>query len=253
MLLLIDAGNTRIKWAVLEADRISKLGDWVQHGSFSHQEIFDANFVWNKLAVTRVVVSNVAGDFLYDQLLKSFPWPESVVEWITSQPALAGIKNQYRDPARLGSDRFATAIAAHALFPGQALIIATCGTALTIDSVTAEGDFTGGMIAPGLKLMAQSLAENTAQLPATPENNAASGSFAAHFSDNTEEAIVSGCLAAQAGAIEHAVHEFAVTIKAEPRCVVSGGAANFISPSLRIPHTFVDNLVLIGLQVISSC
>lgn len=253
MLLLIDAGNTRIKWAVPDPDQGSKLGDWVQHGSLSHQEFSDTDPPWNTLAVDRVVVSNVAGAVLRDRLLHSFPWTAGTVEWIISQPALAGIKNQYRDPTRLGSDRFATAIAAHALFPGQALIIATCGTALTIDAVTAEGDFIGGMIAPGLKLMAQSLAENTAQLPSIPENSAGSERFAAHFADNTEEAIVSGCLAAQAGAIEHAVREFAVTINAEPRCVVSGGAANFIIPSLKIPHKFVDNLVLIGLQVISSC
>jgi len=249
MLLLIDAGNSRIKWAVLDSEQASPLGEWAQHGSLSHQEFSDAIPPWKKFAITRVVVSNVAGDMLREQLLKSFSCSAGAVEWIVSQPALAGVKNRYRDPAQLGSDRFAAAIAAHALFPEQALIIATCGTALTIDAVTADGDFIGGMIAPGLKLMALSLAQHTAQLPVVSENKA----LAAHFADHTEAAMVSGCVAAQAGAIEHAAREFAVTIHAEPRCVVSGGAANYIIPSLGISHKFVDNLVLIGLQVISSC
>lgn len=247
MLLLIDAGNTRIKWALLDSVKTSALGNWVQMGSLSHQELNDADPPWNKFAAKRVVVSNVAGATLRDQLLRSFHVKHGAVEWLVSEENKAGIKNQYRNPSQLGSDRFAAAIAARALFPEQALIIATCGTALTIDAVTAEGHFVGGLIAPGLKLMAHSLTQHTAQLPAITENRVLS----AYFSDHTEAAIVNGCLAAHAGAIEHAVREFAATSHAEPRCVVSGGAAKYIIPSLRIPHQFVDNLVLIGLQVIS--
>jgi type III pantothenate kinase len=249
MLLLIDAGNTRIKWAVLDSAQELKLGDWVQMGSLSHQEFGEVNPPWNAFSVKRVLVSNVAGDILRKRLLSLFHHEE--VEWFDPETKKTKIKNQYRNPAQLGSDRFAAAIGAHALFPDISLLIATCGTALTMDAVTAEGNFIGGMIAPGLKLMAQSLAENTAQLPTVPERIAESERFAAHFANQTEEAIVSGCLAAQAGAIEHAAREFATTIKAEPLCIVSGGAAKYIMPSLRISHKFVDNLVLIGLQKIS--
>jgi type III pantothenate kinase len=247
MLLLIDAGNTRIKWAVLDSAQAPKLGDWMQMGSLSHQELIDGVAPWHAFAITRVVVSNVAGTLMRDQLVNSFQCSAKSVEWLTSQPALAGIKNQYRNPVQLGSDRFAAAIAARALFPDQALLIATCGTALTIDAVTAEGDFIGGMIAPGLKLMAQSLAENAAQLSAVAMK---SERFVTHFANHTDEAMWSGCVAAQAGAIEHALRDFAV-YGVEPLCVVSGGAAKYIMPSLKIPYKFVDNLVLIGLQTIS--
>jgi type III pantothenate kinase len=164
------------------------------------------------------------------------------VEWFILQEQLAGIINQYRNPTQLGSDRFAAAIGARALFPNRALIIATCGTALTIDAVTVKGEFIGGMIVPGLRLLAESLTCNTAQLPSISEHHA----IPAHFANHTEAAILSGCLAAQAGAIEYAVREFSA---ANPLCVVSGGAANYIMPSLKTPHQFVDNLVLIGLQV----
>jgi len=250
MLLLIDAGNTQIKWALLKADQASKLGDWMQAGSLSHQEFLSslgASSPWSTFAVKRIVVSNVAGDVLRDHLVSSFHYENHVVEWVVPEAQRAEIKNQYRNPTQLGSDRFAAAIAARVLFPNQALIIATCGTALTIDAITADGNFIGGMIAPGLKLMAQSLAHNTAQLPDVSENT----TLAAHFADHTEAAIVSGCLAAQAGAIEYAVRDFVATMNAEPLCILSGGAAKYIIPSLRIPHQAVDNLVLIGLQAIS--
>jgi type III pantothenate kinase len=78
--------------------------------------------------------------------------------------------------------------------------VANCGTATTIDAVTADGVFLGGMILPGLGLMASSLARNTAQLPQIAQD----GKLPDGFADNTDDAILSGILAAQSGAIEHA-------------------------------------------------
>ncbi len=257
MLLLIDAGNTRIKWATVNAvqARPAGLAQWAQTGSLSHEEFMNAKAggaePWCKLPVQRVVVSNVAGKQIQDALARSFQDKNYMVDWFASKAELGGITNLYRDSTQLGCDRFASAIAAHALFPDQALIIATCGTATTIDAVTAEGHFIGGMITPGLKLMAQSLAQNTAQLPKVADYTSAT----AHFANHTEAAIVSGCLAAQAGAIEHAAQEWVTQLNTPSDnllCIVSGGAAQYIMPSLRVRHQFVDNLVLIGLQVVSS-
>lgn len=252
MLLLIDAGNTQIKWTVPNPAQ-SKLGDWTHIGSLSHQELIDSDkntLPWSQLPIQRVIVSNVAGHEVRDLLTDAFQKKNYIVEWLVPAVEKAGIRNQYRNPTQLGSDRFAAAIAAHALFPGQALIIATCGTALTIDAITADGDFIGGLIAPGLRVMAQSLSKHTAQLPSiiTPK-----GAKAAHFASDTEAAIASGCLAAQAGAIEYAVREFITNkhLVPDPICIVSGGAAPYIIPSLTISYKLVDNLVLIGLQVIA--
>jgi type III pantothenate kinase len=168
------------------------------------------------------------------------------MEWFASAPVLGGLRNNYRNPAQLGCDRFASAIGAHALFPGKPLIVATCGTATTLDAVTADGVFLGGMILPGLGLMATSLARNTAQLPQVAQHIAISKPFA----DNTDDAIVSGCIAAQVGAIERAVAAHAMQ-SGTVQCVLSGGAAAMIAPYLSIPHDRVDNLVLIGLQTVA--
>jgi type III pantothenate kinase len=103
------------------------------------------------------------------------------------------------------------------------------------------------MILPGLGLMASSLARNTAQLPETTQRNVTLWPFA----DNTDDAITSGCLTAQAGAIERAVAALAAEHGAV-KCILSGGAARFISPHLTVKHQIVDNLVLTGLQVVAT-
>jgi type III pantothenate kinase len=234
-ILLVDAGNTRVKWAL--ADTSAALGEWLAHGAVLHAEL--ATLAWPGAACA--LVSNVAGAALRAQLAQLLsPLP---ITWFASTPALAGITNGYRDPAQLGCDRFAAAIGARALDPGRALVVATCGTATTIDAITPDGLFVGGMILPGLALMAGSLAKNTAQLPQVKPGTALPPTFA----DNTMDAIVSGCINAQAGAIERAV-----AAHGADHCIVSGGAAGYIVPALAIPHTVRDNLVLAGLHAAAA-
>jgi type III pantothenate kinase len=247
MLLLIDAGNTSVKWALLEAS--APLGEWIASGIVPHADLAQLAAAWHDVAITRVLASNVAGDDMKNALqtllsraLGLRPVP---LEWFASSPQAAGVRNAYRQPTQLGCDRFASAIGARALYPDQSLIVATCGTATTIDAISGDGVFQGGMILPGLTLMAHSLAKNTAQLPQVTTN-----ASAAMFADNTDDAIASGCLNAQVGAIERAV---AAGAKSGPvTCLLSGGAASQISPLLTIPHTRVDHLVLIGLQVVAA-
>jgi type III pantothenate kinase len=244
MLLLIDAGNTRIKWAVARAHAAP--GDWIETGAATHAnpdagpdaELAAMTARWQAHPITRTIVANVAGPALRERLLPLLP-ARAGVHWFASLPALGGVRNGYRDPAQLGCDRFAAAIGARALAPGQALIVATCGTATTIDGIKADGLLVGGMIAPGLALMTAALARNTAQLPqvAPPDG------YRPGLADNTVDAIVAGCLAAQAGAIEHAV-----ALHRARLCILSGGAARYIAPALSVAHRLVDNIVLVGLH-----
>lgn len=239
MLLLIDAGNTRIKWALVADD--AALGQWSASGAVTHAELNHLPASWRHARVTRAIVSNVAGVKVRDQLQLMLPTTD--VDWFASVARLAGVRNGYRNPAQLGCDRFAAAIGAHALEPGKALVVATCGTATTIDALAADGAFLGGMILPGLGLMASSLARNTAQLPQI----AASGATPAGFADNTDDAILSGCLSAQAGAIERARGLLGADL-----CILSGGAARYIAPALSKPYRMVDNIVLVGLHAAAT-
>ena len=277
MLLLIDAGNTRIKWALV--DDGAALGVWAACGELVHAELAQLPVALQRALsgriVARALISNVAGAALrlslgaaLDAALGNMR-PATGIGWFASLPQLAGLTNGYRHPAQLGCDRFAGAIGARACFPGRALIVATCGTATTIDAITPDGLFVGGMIMPGLGLMASALARNTAQLPQVgPDATIRSG-----FADNTDDAIIQGCLAAQAGAIEraHAAHARASALaSSSPQAsqrtraslgalttdsvlgLLSGGAASFMAPHLTVPHLVIANIVLIGLQVAAN-
>jgi type III pantothenate kinase len=267
MILLVDAGNTRIKWAMIADDRdhlpAALSAAWLRSGSVARSDWAQLKEVWDEAAsglakivevvdIVRVVISNVAGVALREQLAGMFAqWHFKAeaalqVDWLASQAALGGVENGYRQPTQLGCDRFASAIGAHALYPGQALIVATCGTATTIDAISPEGRFLGGMILPGLGLMATSLALNTAQLPQVADL----GHVAAGFADNTGQAIVAGCIAAQTGAIERAVALHRSEYSAV-RCLLAGGAGLYLTAHLAEPHERFDNLVLIGLHVLA--
>ena len=142
-------------------------------------------------------------------------------------------------------------IAAHTQFPNKNLIVATCGTATTIDALTADGDFLGGMILPGLQLMANSLAKNTAQLPHIEQHAQLSNLFAT----DTDQAIASGCVHAQIGAIHCAVKNLEQHTGAPVQLVISGGAAVYLVPHLKLIEDLQwrhsENLVLTGLWIAS--
>lgn len=237
MLLLVDAGNTRIKWAIAAPDAAP--GDWTEHGAVPHAELERLQAAWAGQGLARAIVSNVAGHAMAAQLTALLaPLLPAPPTWFTSRAELKGMRNRYRNATQLGSDRFAAALGARCVAPGKNLVVATCGTATTVDAVSAAGDFLGGMILPGLGLMLGALARGTAQLP-----QVAPGAAPPTFADHTSDAILSGCLAAQAGAIERACAALPADL-----CIVSGGAAASVAPLLSVPHWMLDNIVLVGLH-----
>lgn len=252
MLLLIDAGNTLIKWALVKVGSPSSFEhpSWLDSGEIPHNEVENILKICRNLPSTsvikRIIISNVAGQAFHEHLLSLIntlcPEPPTV-ECFASSPYLAGVTNRYSEFSQLGSDRFASLIGARTLFPNKNLVIATCGTATTIDTLTADGIFIGGMILPGLRLMAASLVKNTALLPDIGQMTEDIPAFAT----DTITAIRNGCMTAQAGAIEHAVTIHGRQLN-DVKCVLSGGAAKLILPYLSIPAQIVDNLVLVGLH-----
>jgi type III pantothenate kinase len=240
MLLLIDAGNTRVKWALAHED--AELGAWQASGALFHSELGALADILVQHQPRRAWLSNVAGVTIRSQLealLRAGGIPMESMHWFHSQAQCAGVTNGYRDPSQLGCDRFASLLGARALFPEKALLVITAGTATTIDALDASGRFVGGMILPGLGTMAQSLALSTAQLPHVEARLSVSC-----FADNTLDAIVSGCVQAQLGAIMQARVQLP-----EAHCVLSGGAAEYLVPYLPASVQQVEQLVLRGLHV----
>ncbi len=168
--------------------------------------------------------------------------------------------NGYRNPAQLGADRWHCLLGAGAAMNLQgvakSLVVVNAGTATTVDCVDAEedttartrfvGKFIGGVIAPGVRLMLESLALRTAGLPATDADFSAN---VAEFPDNTDAAIVTGVLDAQAGLVYRIWHRFAVHMVAEPRLVLTGGHAEALSSRLSMRADIEHNLVLRGLAL----
>jgi type III pantothenate kinase len=256
--LLIDAGNSRIKWSV-----VTQTGETLQGGAFEHAvaDLPD----WSTIPTPASAwISNVAGSGVAERItgLLDARWSGLTRTFVRAQAQQSGVTNGYSEPASLGSDRWCGMIGAHAAYPGENLLIATFGTATTLEALLADGTFTGGLIAPGWQLMMQSLGNHTAQLPFLVPDTARSALTASTgmFATDTRAALSTGCLLAQAGLIERAWHDLRAQLhnghnehdgQNDFRLILSGGAASEVAAALMVPHTRHDSLVLAGLALIA--
>ena len=228
--LAIDCGNTRLKWGLFRD------GAWRRTGAVLLGARAQLDAEWSHLeSPDRIVVSNVAGDAIGRRLAGLLSRWQSAPLWVQSKRSQCGVTNSYDEPERLGTDRWAALIGAWSLQPGPSLVV-NAGTATTADILAGDGNFAGGIIFPGVGLMQRSLAQNAAGL------FLASGRFDKQ-PRNTADAIETGCLLAQAGAIERLYSE------TEPgsTCFISGGDAPRVASALRVAARQVENLVLEGL------
>lgn len=233
MILCLDCGNTRIKWGLLTPDQ-----RWHARGAIPLAQIDNLRAVLiNQPAFERVVGCNVAGAENAERIAAQF---KTKPEWLTPKKEQCGVKNGYKKPAQLGADRWASLIAARHMGVG-ACVVVNSGTATTIDLLDAAGHFLGGVILPGLTLMRNSLARNTATLPLAQASHQA-------LPTDTDTAIISGTLEATLGAIER-MH--ARLGDASAPCLLAGGAAGELEPLLQVPQRLVDDLVLRGLACVA--
>ena len=233
MIAAIDAGNSRIKWGLYDGTSWCKLGALPTKKATA---LSDVAVHWPKNI--RVVACSVAGPAVEETIWHSVVSHSLLLHWVRSEKYAHGVQNGYEQPERLGADRWAALIGAHTCVPQKACLVVCAGTATTIDWLDHSGRFRGGLILPGMRLMLTALAKNTAQLPF------AHGEFHAE-PRNTVDAIVSGCLHAQAGAIERM---FAQAYAENPTvCLLTGGNAGRIEPCLNIPYQYQETLILDGL------
>ena len=237
MKLLIDAGNTRIKWALVEN------GTWVRSGAFPVAQARELSGQFPaSLQITSVWASNVAGEPVASQL-RGIVQSHSArsLHMVTAQPLQCSVRNGYANPAQLGSDRWAALIAAWHMVHGMCLVV-NSGTATTIDALSAQGEFIGGLILPGIELMQRSLAEAAVQLGREP------GRYA-DFPGNTADAMFSGAIQATCGAI---LRQRAQLGDEAVPVVLSGGAAPLLREHLALPLQVAEDLVLQGLWLIAQ-
>lgn len=245
--LLVDIGNTFVKWGRYKLH--STLSAHESCLGFGHALLEEIPALAPQLrrfrAPALIVISNVAGTRVRASMLRLLEiWRDAPPpHWLIPTDEECGVRNGYRNPAQLGSDRWAALIGARALLGSRSALVVCCGTATTIDLLSARGRFVGGSIMPGVGTMLRSLHEKTAALPD------ADGVYT-EYPVQTVDAIVTGCQHAQAGAVER-IYELYRREHADLLCLISGGAAKALTPHLSIEFRYHDNLVLEGLYWIS--
>lgn len=247
MILLLDVGNTNIKAATLDEGVMTPLGS-VRHRDVGlGPAIAEADRIPGK--VTEVVCCSVAGPPVRREL-------EAVIrdhlgvepEFITATREACGVTNAYPESHRLGADRWAGLIGAHARGYKAACVV-DAGSALTIDGLIS-GRHIGGLIAPGIGLMRSSLFSETGNLRVLSEEPLEGGT--SMFANDTHESIVRGTLLAAASLIQRSREEMARRVGKSPALLLSGGDAEALLPLLDEYVEYLPHLTLEGLARLAS-
>ncbi len=246
MNLLVDIGNARIKWAMQDADGF-RAGRPLVRENKAFKDL--ARPAWKELQPPqRVIVASVAGG----------DYDKSVVTWVKRrwkvQPEFLrasteqlGVSNAYQQPERLGADRWACLLAAHARYQTP-LVIVDCGTAITIDALTAQGRHLGGLIAPGIDLMSSAL---THTAPGIELSQVEDGDIAL-LGASTDVAVAGGTLYAAVALIDRALLDLRAELGRATQALITGGDAERIRPLLSTQPRHLPELVLEGLAAFAA-
>jgi type III pantothenate kinase len=248
MLLEIDAGNTRLKWRVIELTGHGT-GAWRASGIVLEPAVTE---VAGKLiaaldnagatSLSRIFVSSVRGDQFREHCRAALQERFGVrAEFAVSELQCRGVRNGYDFPERLGVDRWLALLAAFNDAKGACCII-DCGTTITLDVVGASGQHFGGFIVPGLRLMREALAGRSAALVGAGEE------LDTELGRNTAEAITHGTFNMALGFIRDQYWQV-LKQHGQVRWYLTGGDAHALSSQLEWDHTLVPDLVLDGLRL----
>ncbi len=251
MTLLVDLGNTALKWTFPDALDAPHTIVHATAKGFANQ----LALTLSEQRFTRAFGCSVAPHAVTDICTSVFTGMRQPITWLTSQESFRGpfcLKNAYFDPFQLGSDRWHAALGAVAFMRDKPLLVIHSGTAMTVDSIIPEGDdtyrFLGGRIAPGVILMHDALMRGIGTLPREY------GHYES-FPKDTVCAISTGIIDAHVGIIERAVRSMR-GIGQDPVLLLAGGAASLCAPYLRAEFPDLiqrHNLVLAGIALRVAC
>lgn len=239
MKILVDVGNSLLKWAIASDRQLQVCGTLDSHGESLLATLAQA---WDRLPVPSLIaIASVMHESTTQQVavLARQLWPDSHIVVPKSASFECGVTNGYQQPAKLGIDRWLAIIAAYREYRSRCCIV-DCGTALTVDFLGDEGRHEGGYIAPGLTLMKRALSDGTANLPY------GSAAHPQALPLDTETGIDAGVLSAAAGFIEYAHKQ-----RPSSRLILTGGDAGKIAQFINIPASIDDLLVFKGMLAVS--
>jgi len=249
MLLTLDVGNSQIHGGVFDGDALRvqfrktthPIGSSDEFGVFL-RTVLRENYL-DPAAIDRVAICSVVPPVAY-------PLRAACMKYFNCEPFIlqagvkTGLKIKYRNPAEVGADRVACAIGAAQRRPGRDLLVVDCGTATTIEVVTAAGDYLGGAILPGIGISAEMLSSRTAKLPQVEISRPDSV-----LGRSSTESILSGLYHGHVGAIRNVI---TLLVKEcfggeRPRVVGTGGFARMFADE-QLFDEVVPELVLFGLK-----
>jgi type III pantothenate kinase len=245
-MLLIDAGNTRIKTAVLDDGHIGEI-QAVSYDDLSPEQGFK-QLLAQYHAIKAIVMVHVLGDD-FAQMANTVCNALNVsLHIVVSEKAAHGVSITYEAPEHYGADRFVGIVAAHALYPQATCVVIDCGTAITVDVVNQRGEHQGGVIYPGIQLCQQSLSRGAKGIRAdafTTLNNDL-------LANDTQTAVVNGCVYGAIGAIEGFCEKIHKQHSGECKYLICGGDAQLLSTHLSARFILREGLLFDGLNTIAN-
>jgi type III pantothenate kinase len=249
MLLALDVGNSQIHGGVFDDGTLrlqfrkttQPIGSSDEIGVFLRSVLRENQL--DPARVKRTAICSVVPAMAY-------PLRAACVKYFNSEPFVlqagvkTGLKIKYRNPAEVGADRVASAIAAAQRHPRRDVLVVDCGTATTIEVVTSGGDYLGGAIMPGIGIAAEMLGSRTAKLPRVeivrPE---------VVLGRSSAESIQSGLYHGHVGGIRQLVTALTTEVfhGVRPQVIGTGGFARMFEAE-KLFDEIVPELVLFGLQ-----
>jgi type III pantothenate kinase len=240
--LLIDIGNTNLKWAPSETGFLGEMRKVCHHGGLP----IDLHAAWEQLETPeRVFVSNVAGDKMANTLRRACgSYWELEPRFASTEPASHGVTIAYGRPERLGVDRWLALIAAHKCCDGPVLVV-DAGTAVTFDLLLSDGRHLGGLILPGIEMMRDGLLAGTHIPRVEPQD------LDEPWAVDTGAAVAAGSIQAPSALAERLCHRLADLAGVDPALILTGGDARRLLPALRERVVQRPDLVLQGLTLLA--
>ncbi len=243
MLLAIDIGNTNVKFASFDGEKLVSKFSIPTIKNQSVEEIYSIIKTRLNNEISAVIISTVVTEL-------EVPFRSLFEKYFDLSPIFVdnkfdfGFSINYFPPESLGSDRLLNAFAAAEKY-GKPCIVCSFGTATTIDVVSSKNEFLGGIIAPGMKTLADSLFEKTSKLPRVeiekPEKVIQNSSVAS---------IQSGIFFGYIGLVEGIINRMFEELKEKPQIIATGGFSALISENSEFIEITDENLLLEGLRLI---
>lgn len=244
MILLIDAGNTRLKWGLWARGEL-EAGVPLSYAGAGLEAHLEAA-LGGIATPSRILLCSVADANTSRRMVRWLRnrWPVPLANVVPGRRG-CGVRNAYPEPQRLGADRWAALVGARVAYPGQATCVVDAGTAVTVDGLAPDGTHLGGLIVPGLAMARTSLDRRTGRIGSSEGDEDEPNRLA--LACTTRDAVRGGARYQLVALLDRIQADLTGRCAGEVQGVLTGGDAVRLQPLLSTPYVHRPHLVLEGL------